>query len=227
MPPLKRTAIIILILSFPLICIGQDMVNTSTSIEESGEDFNIRPFRVGLKVGFPNTVGVNLEYATPLLGKKLSLSLDYSKLKSSWFSGTTDAKEESDDYNYSFFGAGLNYYFFKPGKGLYSGLSFGRIGFEGQSAVTKYDGNSEVNGTEYFDFINNSINLKVGARWGGLFYFRPEIGYSFNPIPDIVDSVIIYADGTRENETYSLEDQNIISPLLSGFIFNIGFGFAF
>ena len=37
-----------------------------------------KPFRIGVKVGFPNLVSGNVEFVTPLADKKLSIMIDYS-----------------------------------------------------------------------------------------------------------------------------------------------------
>lgn len=227
MKTLKTTFLFFLLLGLSGITHAQvEDESENTPIENESNSFNVRPYRIGVKIGFPNTIGANLEYVTPLLDRKLSLTIDYSKLKSSWFLVNLDEEGNAtdDNYNYSFFGAGFNYYFFKSGKGLYTGLGYGRISFDGQ---TTYTDDGAVTANEYFDFINNSLHVKLGARWGGLVYFRPEIGYSFNHIPDSVNSRVVSPDGTSEEGTYKLSDVEIISPLLSGFIFNIGFGFAF
>lgn len=36
-----------------------------------------KPIRIGVKIGYPNALGGNLEYVTPLLGKKLAPSIEF------------------------------------------------------------------------------------------------------------------------------------------------------
>ncbi len=67
-------------------------------------------------------------------------------------------------------------------------------------------------GTADIDFTHNSFNLKLGAKLGGLFYFRPEVGYAFSSYPEDIE---FDADEAPQ------------SLLFDGLIFNIGFGFSF
>ena len=191
------------------------------------KEMKLRPVRFGVKLGFPNLLGGNVEYLTPLLNNKLSANMDYSKFKSDWFNTEDLSSNDTDNLDYSFLDLGANYYFFKPGKGLYSGLSYSSIKFNGAMSYESDSNNEEASAIEYYDVKHSTVNLKVGARLGGLFYFRPEVGYSFKPIPKTVTSETVYSDGSRESTIYSLEDQEYLKPLLSGFTFNIGFGFAF
>lgn len=194
-----------------------------TKDENAPREKKLRPFRIGAKIGFPNLIGGNLEYVTPLLNNKLAVNLDYSMMKSDWLieeEGEADASGEKDEVNFTYIEGGLNYYFFKPGRGLYGGVSYGNIKIEG----TLHNEDSRV----IIDASHGSMNLKLGAKLGGLFYFRPEVGYSFSPLPDHVEATKVYNDGSRE--TMRQEFDTDVSPynlLFSGLIANIGFGFAF
>src|SRR5690606_14926840 len=115
------------------------------------------------------------------------------------------------DYNY--IEGGLNYYFFKPGRGLYGSLSYGVLKINGTIAYE--------NATETIDFSHGSVNVKLGAKLGGLFYFRPEVGYSFRPLPKTYEVELSFDDGTTRTET----KDNPASLLPSGLIANIGLGF--
>ena len=64
----------------------------------------------------------------------------------------------------------------------------------------------------------NLINIKVGAKWGNGFYFRPEIGYALLMGGSKVK--VDYAGGQTQEET-------VPSILAGGFVFNLGFGIAF
>lgn len=205
----------ILLLS-PSAGIAQD-----TAVHLDEDSFKIRPFRIGVKIGFPNLIGGNLEYVTPLLGKKLASNADYSMLKSDWLLTSEDMEEDSqDEINYTYLDLGLNYYFFKPGKGLYAGISYSTI--KAESTV------ENMESVKYIEEKHNSFNVKLGAKLGGLFYFRPEVGYSFDPLPKKYDVLTIYNDGTQEIRTDDWSELEGPADLLfQGLMANVGFGFAF
>lgn len=196
-----------------------------TFAQESAEDleernYKVRPVRLGLKLGFPNMVGGNVEYVTPLLNDRLAVSLDYSSIKSDWFL----SEEDETDINYSYMEGGLNYYFFKAGKGLYGGVSYNQLNFDGETTVEK----EGMTGTGSVDYNHNSFNIKLGAKLGGLFYFRPEIGYSFSSLPKTIEYQAQYPDGTTEQETFDFSEELASADILfKGLMVNIGFGFAF
>ncbi|MCM4157069.1 hypothetical protein [Gramella sp. AN32] len=216
-----KSFLIFFLVVFPLFTFCQEEpVSVSSNNEET--NFKVRPFRFESKLGFPNISGLGTEYVTPLFNDRLAVAAQLSKFKSSWFQ-SDDSNDDKLDFSY--ISGGLNYYLFKPGKGLYGGLSYGSLKVKGEIVMEGDDDN--VPGKQYFDISNNSFNLKIGAKWGGLFYVRPEIGYSLNPIPDSIESVIIYNDGTRENESYDFGDNGFLKLLSSGLIFSIGTGFAF
>ncbi|MDA0194567.1 MAG: hypothetical protein O2951_05885 [Bacteroidetes bacterium] len=118
--------------------------------------------RIGLKLGVPNIVGLNFEYATPALNNKLAAALDFS------FIPITIADV---DLKFTYFELGANYYFVKEGKGPYGHFSYGRIGFDGT-----YTDDTYGEGTAKVGF--SLLNFKLGAKFGNGFYFRPEIGYA-------------------------------------------------
>ena len=185
------------------------------------QEKKIRPFRIGAKLGFPNIIGGNLEYVTPLLNNKLAVNLDLSMIKSDWLiEDEGDASEEKDQVDFTYIEGGLNYYFFRPGRGLYGGVSYGNIMIKG----TLHNSDSRV----VIDASHGSMNVKLGAKLGGLFYFRPEVGYSFSPLPDSIEATKIYDDGSRETvrEEFDTETQPY-NLLFSGLTANIGFGFSF
>lgn len=199
------------------IGLAQDLANDS----EEQEVIKVRPFRVGLKLGFPNVIGGNLEYVTPLLSKKLAVNADYSMINSDWLLKGEDTGEDNQDkVDYTYLDLGLNYYFFKPGKGLYGGVSYSTIKAEATTADSE--------SVEYIKESHSSLNVKLGAKLGGLFYFRPEIGYSFNPLPKSYDVLTIYNDGTTETRTDDWSDaEGPADILFKGLIANFGLGFAF
>ena len=196
--------------------------------EEPDEDRNykVRPVRLGVKIGIPNLVGGNLEYVTPLLNDRLSISLDYSTIKSDWFMSEEDNVDDTrtEELNFSYLEGDLNYYFFKAGKGLYAGVGYGRINIKGETVVT----NNGEEGTGSIDFSHSSLHVKLGAKLGGLFYFRPEVGYSFTSIPKTINYQVQYPDGRTEKDVYDFTEQVASADyLFQGLIANIGFGFAF
>ncbi|MFD2516330.1 hypothetical protein [Salinimicrobium flavum] len=199
-------------------------VNAQTESQQE-RDYKVRPIRLGLKLGFPNLVGGNLEYVTPLLNDRLAVNLDYSTINSDWFMADEETDgTETTNLDFSYLEGGFNYYFFKAGKGLYGGLSYNQMNFKGETNV-------ESNGREgkgNIDYNHNSFNIKLGARLGGLFYFRPEIGYSFSHLPKTIEYQARYEDGTTETETYDFSEELASADILfKGLMVNIGFGFAF
>lgn len=203
----------------------------SQVIEDPGpKPYKLRPLRIGAKAGFPNLVGGNLEYVTPLLNKRLALNVDYSMIRSSWLEPANEDRynvDASDALKFSYLETGLNYYFFRPGKGLYGSLNYGMIKIDGTLADMEHSEDSQKRGSGGVDLGHNSLNVKLGAKLGGLFYFRPEIGYSFNTLPKSIDVDIIFPDGSRETRTEEFEIDEPFNLLFSGLIANIGIGFAF
>lgn len=185
--------------------------------EEKERTYKVRPFRIGVKVGAPNLIGGNLEYVLPMLGRRVALNADYSNLKSEWLL-SQDQLDESIQVEY--LDLGLNFYLFKPGKGLYAGVSYGTI----KAEATRM----EQDGTGYINEEHSSFNVKLGAKLGGLFYFRPEVGYSFSPLPASYEVHKVYNDGTQERTIEDWDTEGSPAELLfKGLMFNIGFGFAF
>lgn len=204
----------------------------SEKTDTSGKEVKIRPFRIGAKLGFPNLVGGNIEYVTPLLKHKLSLFVDYSKLNSGFLNNLVEENApelgDTDEYDFSYFEGGLNYYFFKPGHGLYGGLRYGTINIGGTQHNVQSNNDSNKSGTGTIDFTNNSFNVKLGAKLGGLFYFRPEVGYSFTALPNSVPVEVNFPDGTSESQIEEFDSESSPQNLLfKGFMVNVGLGFAF
>ena len=198
-------------------CFAQTTAEAESNYEK---DYKVRPFRIGAKVGFPNLIGGNIEYVTPLLNKRLAVSVDYSKLDSEWFLTIESESEYDITANTSFIEGGLNYYLFKPGSGLYAGVAYHSLSFE--ATTTYVDGD-----TEYINETHDSFAVKLGAKLGGLFYFRPEIGYAFSSVPTSYQ--VEYTRHTGEKGTYreDLDTSGVPTFLLNGFIANVGLGFAF
>ena len=176
----------------------------------------LQPIRIGVKIGFPNAVGGHLEYVTPLLGKRLAPSIEYTSLK-------LDNYLDPDRATIKYFEAGFNYYFGKrPGRGVYAHLGYGN--FKGKLVSEYYDSfdTGEEASTDTYEIDQGSINIRIGTKAGGLFYFRPEIGYMFTPFSKTIDVLVNRSDGSSEVQT-----EEMPGILASGLMFNFGIGFAF
>ena len=198
-------------------------INAQESIsynKNQTEEKKVRPFRIGAKLGFPNIIGGNIEYVTPLFNDKLAVNLDYSMIKSDWLGFDEEAEAENNELDLTYIEGGLNYYFFKPGRGLYGGLSYGNIKAKGTIIYQEF--------RDIVDTSHGSLNVKLGAKLGGLFYFRPEIGYAFSPLPETIETTRVYNDGNSETRRISFDtDGTPYALFFSGFMANIGIGFAF
>ncbi len=218
MKTITHLLIIMILLFATPFCVAQNVeFETETENEKA---VKIKPFRIGAKMGFPNLIGGNIEYVTPLLNKKLAISVDYSSLNSDWFIENNNEGRSSENIKFSYLEGGLNYYLFEPGKGLYAGLAYNSISFEGSL-------NYEDGSKDYIDETHNSFAIKLGAKLGGLFYFRPEIGYSFSALPTSYQVVSVSSTGERETFREDINTEVVPEFLLKGFIVNIGLGFAF
>lgn len=174
-----------------------------------------KPIRIGVKIGFPNVIGGNIEYVTPLLGKKLAASIEYSSINADKFI-------EPDEAKLSYLQIGFNYYFFKEGKGLYGNVNYGIL--DGELTLNEVYSDFDDNkvGTAFVNVSNKSIGLKLGAKLGKVFYFRPEIGYAFTSLDEVLKVNVKFPDGSSENQNETMPD-----ILTKGYLVNIGFGFAF
>ena len=172
-----------------------------------------RPMRIGLKFGWPQIAGLNLEYVTPLAAKKLAADLDLS-----YFSFSVN--EATVSYTHIAFGA--NYYFMNEGKGLYGGLGISRMGFGATETVTSTDeATFGQTSTGEASLGLYSLNLKVGGKHGGLFYFRWELGYRIG-----LNSADIKVKGTFPGG-YT-QEETISNPVgAGGILADVGFGFSF
>jgi len=180
------------------------MANMTSSMAQD------RPFRIGLKVGVPQIAGLNLEYVTPMMNKKLSADLDLSYFSFSSGSATV---------SYMNFAIGADYYFMREGKGLYGGIAFGRSSFSASEDVIEDNngGTATAKGTLGL----NTLNLKIGGKHGGLFYFRWELGYRIALNSATLTETATYPDGTGYTNSVSLPVSG------GGILADIGFGFAF
>ena len=198
------------------------LVLVSITVFGQNDTDELRPYRIGLKIGIPNAASLEFEYVTPLLNNSVALFVNY-----------TGAKFNIDDVQSSLnvFEIGSNIYFSKSreGRGLYGALSYQNINanleiedYEAEDG-TLYEGNART------EVSYNGLNLKVGAKLGRKFFFRTEIGYSLGGIPKE-----ILVEGTYQgepiSETISTQDEIDDLPFIfqNGLpIFNLGIGYAF
>ncbi len=206
---MKRVACVILML-VSIAVLGQNEVN------------DLRPYRLGLKIGAPNAASLEFEYVTPLLHNSIAVFVNY-----------TGANFKIDQVRTSLntFEIGSNVYFSKnrEGRGVYGALSYQNIrsnlkieDYEADDG-TLYDGNART------EISYSGLNVKIGTKLGRKFFFRTEVGYSFGDIPKE-----IFVEGAFQgepiSETTSIEDEIDDLPFIfeNGLpIFNIGFGFTF
>ncbi len=178
------------------------------------------PSRIGLKAGYPNGLGLNAEYVTPYLKGKLAPNVEASvyPIPESIFTqrrGTI-----------TYLQGGFNYYFFKPGDGLYSNLSYGYLKGKGEGdniRAEKPNANGEyLKGTGYLDESNHSLNFKVGNKFGNKYYFKPELGYAFNKLEKDHAIDVRFADGSSETQY-----ESIPGVFTKGILVGFGAGIAF
>jgi len=178
------------------------------------------PIRLGLKAGLPNAVGVNAEYVTPYLKGRLAPNVEASvyPIPESLFSDRNGT--------ITYLQGGFNYYFFKPGDGLYSNLSYGYLKGKGTGdnvRAERPNANGEyLIGKGYLNESNHSINLKVGSKFGNKYYFKPEVGYAFNNLKGDHAIDVRFQDGSRETQI-----ESIPGIFTKGLLFGVGAGIAF
>jgi len=185
---------------------AQETINGNIAVKES-----IKPLRVGLKLGVPSILTLNAEYVTPLLNDRVAPFIDYMSLK---------YEVDEAEVSYNNFEIGSNVYLADTGKGLYAGVSYFSSKSKGNFPDTDFDSGT-YNGKA--DLNISTLNLKLGAKLGRVFYFRVEVGYGFGDIPQSVT-----VRSTETNESSTEEFPEIFGYSDSGvLVFNIGFGFAF
>lgn len=175
--------------------------------------FAVKPFRLGVKIGLPNVVSLNAEFVLPILNHRIAPTIDFSDFSLS-------IEDVSADFTY--LEAGVNFYLAPNGKWLYANVSY--INMKTNLSYTGLE-SDEIPGLEdgiaTTEVSINTMSFKIGAKLGGLFYFRPEIGYIVTPLDSNVEITATF-QGHTETQV-----EEIPSALTGSFIFNIGFGFAF
>ncbi|WP_310558877.1 hypothetical protein [Flavobacterium sp.] len=108
----------------------------------------------------------------------------------------------------------------KDGKGCYDNLSYGMQNYKKITANVQSDRDPEKHGIEKYIANNKSLNVKIGAKRGKGFYFRPERGYSVITVENTKEHYVTFEDGSKELRR--IDDPKCFRPL-----FTIGFGFSF
>ncbi len=178
-----------------------------------------QPIRIGVKLGYPNFLGLNAEYVTPLLGGRIGPSVDYS------FLPERDLGDVTAKFNY--FEIGANIYVIRPGKGLYLNVGYGRFAFDGSVTETVDFGApvGEAEGTGSIDLALNRVNFKLGSKLGGRVYFRTEFGWALG-LGD--SSLNVGYEATSNGQNVSQTEEWKIPKLLAGGpLANLGFGVGF
>ena len=174
-----------------------------------------QPIRIGIKIGYPNFLGLNVEYVTPLLGGRIGPSFDYSYLPTQSI-GDVEA-------SFSYMELGANVYPIRAGKGIYLNVSYGRLAFDGEVTQT-VDFDPPVGpqeGTGSLSLGLNRVNFKLGSKLGGRVYFRTEFGWALG-VGDSSASVSFSAQGQTKEDTFEVPKLIAGGPLA-----NIGIGVGF
>jgi hypothetical protein len=153
--------------------------------------------------------GLNLEYVTPLLNKRLAADLDLSYIPLSGSSTKID---------FSNYALCADYYFSKEGRGLYGGLGYGITGLNVTKDVTFDSGNTKPGKA---NITVNSLDLKIGGKHGNKFYFRWELGWALPLNSPVFEVTATDNNGVTKTDTFSYPFKNG-SPIA-----DIGFGVAF
>lgn len=183
---------------------------------------NLRPYRLGVKVGGPNVASLEFEFVTPALHNSLALFANYT--------GINYTVEQVNTAS-NIFEIGSNIYFGKnrEGRGLYGSLSYQNISSDLSIKDYEAEDGTIYEGDAKTSVSYSGLNVKIGAKLGKKFFFRTEIGYSFGEIPKE-----IFVEGNFEgepiSETASIESEIDDLPFIfqNGLpIFNLGFGYSF
>lgn len=184
---------------------------------------DLRPYRIGIKIGTPNVVGLDLEYVTPLWNNRVAPFVDFSTIG---LAIGDDAK-----LNYTAFELGTNIYFNGrgDGRGFYGALSYQNINATLKQTDYTADDGKKYEGTATSKITYGGLNAKIGVKVGRTFYFRTELGYSFGSIPTVIETKGT-VNGQPVNDKQDISDDISDTPIISAGgmpIFNFGFGFAF
>ncbi len=167
-----------------------------------------RPFRIGPKFGWPQLIGLNFEYVSPFVKKRLAVDLDASYIPINFW-----------NIYYKNIALSADYYLFKEGYGLYVGLGLARTIVDYSFDVANPYGSATPTTTDYASASCDKLAFKIGGKHGKLLYFRWELGYS------ALLKRFLLANGS--NVTIDNSTKTFINSPGTGFNANIGFGFSF
>ncbi len=181
------------------------------------KEIDVNPFRLGIKAGIFNGIGLSVEYVTPLLNNRIAPYADFGYMPVSTFEST-------------YFEIGSNIYFGNKGKGGYVSLGYGNLDAEMSDLELETDDGETLTDGVAKEKIS-SFNVKLGIKTKGKLYFRAEAGYAFGSFPT---EVLITGDvnGHQETVLYSIDDllKELGIGSLSGngyVLFNLGIGYSF
>jgi hypothetical protein len=117
---------------------------------------SVKPLRIGLKVGVPSILSLNVEYVTPLLNNRVAVAIDYLPFRANI--GDADLKLNN-------FEIGSNVYVKNTGKGLYGGISYYSFNVKAEN-ITDVDFDDGTTGAGNAEIKFNTLNLKLGAKLG-------------------------------------------------------------
>ena len=192
-----------------LICI-LFFISSLTSLSQDNE---IKPIVIGLKIGNPNIIGLSGEYIFSK-NKKIGTEIELSVLPN--FS-------KQEDIAVSIFAGGinLNYYIFKPAKGLYANFGYFYRTFNHNEKNLIY--HTWTNGTSKYSYSISTIKLTSGYKYlYRSIIIKPEIGIGRNFRDEKMDVTEKYPDGFERtygldlSEIYKLE---LIATLTLGLTF--------
>lgn len=178
---------------------------------------SVKLISIGTKIGMPNLISLNGEITIPFLNNHFAPYIDY---------GAFNLEINDVDSNLNYTEYGINIYFSNKGKGFYTSVGKAQLGseFTFKNLTFEENGIKEI-GSAKTNLDINTLNLKLGLKTGGSFYFKFEIGYGIGSIPDSIDFTAI-SNGITESFS---EDVPTIPGLSSGglLISNFGFGLSF
>ena len=184
----------------------------------------VKHFSGGLKIGFPNIIGLSLEGVSPLLNNRIAIFGDLSRFP---------LKVEDNEMDLSYNEFGVNIYAGNKGHGLYAGVGMGNFSAD-------FTFNEQIagggNGKGSSSINLNPTSIKLGVKTGSKIYFRFEVGYGAADVPETIVVDLIDNAGNTEQQTYRIhgnmepgdEMLNIIGLSKSGILVgNFGFGISF
>ena len=210
-------------LMFLLVLIISNIAFSQSDDLSEVKNNDLRPYRVGIKIGTPMVVGLDLEYVTPLWNNRIAPSLNF----------TTVGLDIGDDakLNYTAFELGTNIYFNSrgDGRGFYGALSYQHMNAKLKQENYEASDDRQFEGTATSKITYEGFNAKIGVKVGRTFYFRTELGYSFGTIPTNILTTGTYNGKPATDNQDITEDLDGTVVISSGGmpLFNIGFGFAF